>query len=158
MRSLFRTPLPDHPLVYVNEAYERITGYSPLKALGRNCRYLQGEESSPEVVQSMREAIDAERPVSVELINYRKNGEPFWNRVELTPLCNKAGETTHFVGFRPILPTESRLRRQPNGELRWSPNNEQLSSTCSIGWMDWWETWQGYLSRPKPRDDRACVL
>jgi PAS domain S-box-containing protein len=92
--------LADNPLVYVNEAYERITGYTAAEALGRNCRYLQGEATSDEAAATMRAAIDAERPVSVELVNYRQDGEPFWNRVEITPLRDEAGELTHFVGFQ----------------------------------------------------------
>ncbi|PSQ65084.1 MAG: bacterio-opsin activator [Halobacteriales archaeon SW_9_67_24] len=92
--------LADNPLVYVNEAYERITGYTTAEALGRNCRYLQGEATGDEAVATMRAAIEAERPVSVELINYRKDGEPFWNRVEITPLRDEAGDLTHFVGFQ----------------------------------------------------------
>lgn len=90
---------PDNELVYVNDAFERLTGYDKSDALGRNCRFLQGEESDPEAVSAMRQAVEDRRPVAVELINYRKDGEPFWNRVELAPVYSD-GEATHIVGFQ----------------------------------------------------------
>ena len=91
---------PDNELVYVNDAFERLTGYDKSYALGRNCRFLQGEESDPEAVSAMRRAVEDRRPVAVELINYRKDGEPFWNRVELAPVYGDGGEATHMVGFQ----------------------------------------------------------
>ncbi|WP_416838466.1 bacterio-opsin activator domain-containing protein [Haloferax sp. DFSO52] len=92
--------LPDRPLVYVNEAFESMTGYSAATALGRNCRYLQGPKTDPERVAELRAAIDAEESASVELLNYRENGETFWNRVNLAPLSGPNGEVTHYVGFQ----------------------------------------------------------
>ncbi|ELZ94956.1 bacterio-opsin activator [Haloferax mucosum ATCC BAA-1512] len=92
--------LPDRPLVYVNEAFESMTGYSEDAALGRNCRYLQGPKTDPEQVTALRRAIDAEESASVELLNYREDGESFWNRVDVAPLSGPDGEVTHYVGFQ----------------------------------------------------------
>ncbi|WP_148413655.1 bacterio-opsin activator domain-containing protein [Haloferax sp. KTX1] len=92
--------LPDRPLVYVNEAFETMTGYSADAALGRNCRYLQGPNTDPERVAELRRAIEAEESASVELLNYRANGETFWNRVDVAPLRGPGGEVTHYVGFQ----------------------------------------------------------
>ncbi|EMA05992.1 bacterio-opsin activator domain-containing protein [Haloferax denitrificans] len=92
--------LPDRPLVYVNEAFETMTGYSADAALGRNCRYLQGPNTDPERVAELRRAIEAEESASVELLNYRANGETFWNRVDVAPLSGPDGEVTHYVGFQ----------------------------------------------------------
>jgi len=92
--------LPDRPLVYVNEAFETMTGYSADAALGRNCRYLQGPNTDPERVAALRRAIEAEESASVELLNYRANGETFWNRVDVAPLSGPDGEVTHYVGFQ----------------------------------------------------------
>ena len=91
---------PDMPLVYVNAAFERITGYSPEYAVGRNCRFLQGDATREEPVAEMRAAIDAGEATSVELQNYRQDGELFWNEVTIAPLRNAAGEITHYVGFQ----------------------------------------------------------
>jgi PAS domain S-box-containing protein len=92
--------LEDNPVVYANEAFERLTGYPRETVVGRNCRFLQGEASDPEAVREMAEAIADERPVSVELVNYRADGTAFWNEVTIAPLRNAAGTVTHFVGFQ----------------------------------------------------------
>jgi PAS domain S-box-containing protein len=91
---------PDEPLTYVSDGFTRVTGYSPEEALGRNCRFLQGEATDPMVVESIREAIDDREPFQGALLNYRKNGEPFWNRLSLAPFAVDGGETTHYVGIQ----------------------------------------------------------
>jgi PAS domain S-box-containing protein len=90
----------DEPLVYINEAFQRLTGYEADTALGQNCRFLQGAETETGPVDTMRRAIDAEEPASVELINYRKDGSKFWNKIDIAPILNDAGELTHYVGFQ----------------------------------------------------------
>ena len=92
--------LPDNPMVYVNDAYEELTGYVAEDVLGRNCRFLQGPDTDEEPVREMREAIDAEEPVSVELINYREDGTPFWNQVTIAPIYDGDGDVSHYVGFQ----------------------------------------------------------
>jgi PAS domain S-box-containing protein len=92
--------LPDEPLIYVNDAFERLTGYSVDEAVGRNCRFLQGEESDEEAVTTMRAAIENDEPTAVELRNYRKDGTEFWNRVEIAPIREADGEVTHYVGYQ----------------------------------------------------------
>jgi PAS domain S-box-containing protein len=91
---------PDNPMIYVNDAFERLTGYPKERTVGRNCRFLQGEETDPEATDTMREAVNTGEPTSVELVNYRENGEQFWNQVTIAPVRNADGETTHFVGFQ----------------------------------------------------------
>jgi len=91
---------PDTPMVYVNDAFERLTGYDKDRSIGRNCRFLQGDDSDPAAIGAMREAVDEGESVSVELRNYRKDGEPFWNRVDIAPVHGDDGSVTHFVGFQ----------------------------------------------------------
>lgn len=91
---------PDNPLIYVNDAFEALTGYTKAETVGRNCRFLQGEESDSDAVAVMREAIDRKEPMSVELMNYRKNGESFWNKIDIAPIRNEDGEATNYVGFQ----------------------------------------------------------
>ena len=90
----------DNPLIYANEAFERLTGYPRDAAIGDNCRFLQGEDSDPEGIAAMRTAVEEGKPVSVELVNYRRDGEPFWNEVTIAPLTDADGRITHFVGFQ----------------------------------------------------------
>lgn len=92
--------LQDEPLVYVNEAFERLTGYSVAEAIGRNCRFLQGDATDEAPVTRLREAIENDEATAVELQNYRKDGTEFWNRVEIAPIRSVDGETTHYVGYQ----------------------------------------------------------
>jgi PAS domain S-box-containing protein len=92
--------LPDNPMVYINEAYEELTGYDAELALGRNCRFLQGPDTEEAAVAEMREAIENREPVDVEVINYREDGTPYWNHVTIAPLFDEDGDLTHFVGFQ----------------------------------------------------------
>ncbi|NHX36499.1 MULTISPECIES: sensor histidine kinase [Halolamina] len=91
---------PDNPLIYANDKFSELTGYRQEETLERNCRFLQGENTDPRPVAEMREAIDAEEPVTVELRNYRKDGTEFWNRVTIAPVTDHMGEVTHYVGFQ----------------------------------------------------------
>lgn len=90
----------DEPLIYVSDEFVELTGYSEQEALGQNCRFLQGEETSEERVATMRAAIDAEEPVTVTLRNYRKDGTMFWNRVTITPVTDTSGAVTHLLGYQ----------------------------------------------------------
>ncbi|MDY3560118.1 PAS domain S-box protein [Gemmata sp. JC673] len=91
---------PDHPLVYVNPGFERITGYPAAEALGRNCRFLQGKGTDPSAVAAVRAALRDGRPALVELLNYRKDGKPFWNALTVAPVRDEAGALTHFVAIQ----------------------------------------------------------
>ncbi|WP_340098343.1 PAS domain S-box protein [Salinibaculum salinum] len=90
----------DNPLIYVNEGFEALTGYSEAEILGRNCRFLQGEATREEPVAEIRKAVEKEEPVSVELRNYRKDGRQFWNRVSIAPVRDDAGTVENYVGFQ----------------------------------------------------------
>ncbi|WP_435068402.1 PAS domain-containing protein [Haloplanus sp. C73] len=90
----------DNPIVYVNERFEEITGYDSTEAFGRNCRFLQGEDTDPETRRVLREHIDAAEPVSVDIVNYRKTGERIWQNIDISPVHNDEGEVTNFVGFQ----------------------------------------------------------
>ncbi|GGJ02934.1 hypothetical protein GCM10008995_10900 [Halobellus salinus] len=90
----------DEPLVYVNDTFVELTGYTREEAIGRNCRFLQGPDTREEPVAEMRAAIDAERSVTVTLRNYRTDGSMFWNRVTISPVRDAAGTVTHLLGFQ----------------------------------------------------------
>jgi len=103
--------MSDMPLVYANAAFERMTGYPPAYAVGRNCRFLQGEGTRTEPVERMRNAIEAGEPTTVELRNYRRNGEKFWNEVTIAPLRDDEGAITHYVGFQQDVTRRKRAER-----------------------------------------------
>jgi len=107
---------PNEPLVYVNESFVELTGYDRSDIIGRNCRFLQGDDSNPEAVARMRAAIEAEEPVSVELVNYDKDGEPFWNRVDIAPIRNEDGDVDYMVGFQTDI--SERVRAEQRAERR----------------------------------------
>jgi two-component system cell cycle sensor histidine kinase/response regulator CckA len=92
--------LPDNPIIYVSHGFERITGYPADEALGRNCRFLQGPETDPEMLNVIREAIRSGRECSVELLNYRKDGTKFWNAISVTPVRDDDQRLTYFVGVQ----------------------------------------------------------
>ena len=76
--------VPDLPLVYVNPEFERITGYRFDEVVGRNCRFLQGPDTSPRAVARLRAALREQVPIELTILNYRKDGRPFWNQLRLT--------------------------------------------------------------------------
>lgn len=92
--------MPGNPIIYVNEGFERLTGYRRSEVIGRNCRFMQGPESDPAARLEIRSAIEEQRPCTVELLNYRKDGSTFWNRLSITPVRNVAGQVTHFIGVQ----------------------------------------------------------
>lgn len=90
----------DMPLVYANKAFENITGYTQEDTIGRNCRFLQGAEREQEGVKQLREAIKNKKPVEVTLRNYRKNGELFYNHLNMIPLFDTHGNLLYFLGVQ----------------------------------------------------------
>jgi len=102
---------PDNPLIYVNDAFEAVTGYGEAQILGNNCRMLQGPGTDSEAVATIREGIDAERPMTTQVLNYRRDGTPFWNRVTVTPIEDESGEVTHFLGFQQDVTEQQRTTR-----------------------------------------------
>lgn len=104
----------DRPLIYANEGFERLTGYPRDYALGRNCRFLQGEDTDPETVQTIRRAVEKAEPCTVEILNYRQDGTPFWNRLSITPVTDESGEVSHFIGVQ----SDVTARRKAEESLR----------------------------------------
>jgi PAS domain S-box-containing protein len=90
----------DEPIVYANTGFTEMTGYTMGEVLGRNCRFIQGENTDQSTVDTLRHAIDAGEPASVDILNYRKDGTPFWNRLEIVPIRDEAGDLTHYLGLQ----------------------------------------------------------
>lgn len=104
--------LPDAPLIYTNESFLLMTGYPREEVIGHNCRFLQGPDTDPDAVLELREAVQKGRKCQVQILNYRKDGTPFWNEVTVSPVQNTQGEVTHFLGIQ----TDTTARQMAEGE------------------------------------------
>jgi len=91
---------PDNPIVYANEAFELITGYDRDEILGRNCRFLQGEDRDQPEIERIREALRDQKSVTVTLRNYKKDGTLFYNRFSIRPLLDRHGRLVYYLGLQ----------------------------------------------------------
>lgn len=98
----------DNPIVLANQAFFDLTGYSAPEVIGRNCRFLQGPETDLESIEAIRRGL-AERAdhVDVELLNYRKDGTPFWNQLMISPVTDSSGKLIYYFASQKDV-TESR--------------------------------------------------
>jgi PAS domain S-box-containing protein len=163
----------DNPMVLVNQAFCRMTGYPPEELLGRNCRMLQGPQTDPDAVASLGQAIAARREVTVDLLNYRRGGDTFWSEVFVAPIYAADGSLRHFIGSQqdsterrrselaqdprlagPQAPRIASWRWEPlTGQMTWSEAASQvfgIAVPASVGFEDWAE-----LIHPDDRDDAA---
>ncbi|MFK7875722.1 MAG: PAS domain-containing protein [Paracoccaceae bacterium] len=92
--------LDDNPIVYVNQAFTRITGYARSASIGRNCRFLQGDGTSKTDVDKLRMGVESDDTVSVDILNFRANGEPFKNRLIVSPILDAHGKLAYFMGVQ----------------------------------------------------------
>ena len=116
----------DNPMIYVNDRFVEMTGYPESEAVGRNCRFLQGPETRAETVAELRRAIDAGKATTVELRNYRKDGELFWNRVTISPLRDESGDIVNWIGFQEDITGYKRRERELERQ------NERLEQFAGI--------------------------
>ncbi len=90
--------LPDMPLAYVNHAFETMTGYCREEVLGKNCRFLQGADTDPRTIEILRQTIEAEGSAHLDILNYRKDGTPFWNTLRMAPVFDDSGALIAYIG------------------------------------------------------------
>lgn len=101
----------DRPIVYVNPAFERLTGYRAAEVLGKNCRILQGDDREQPERARLRRAVADELPCTVVLRNYRKDGSLFWNELSIAPFRDETGAVTHYIGVQRDVTARVRLER-----------------------------------------------
>lgn len=83
---------PDNPIVFANDAFLRLSGYQRSEVVGRNCRFLQGPDTSVDDVSAIRDAISERKDISIDILNYRKDGRTFWNALFISPVSNQNGD------------------------------------------------------------------
>lgn len=107
LESIERSPIamvvtnprrPDNPIEVANEAFCALTGYSEREIVGRNCRFLAGAATEEAVRSQVRDAVGHQRPVLVDILNYKRDGTPFRNGVMIAPLFGEDGELDYFLG------------------------------------------------------------
>ena len=99
MSVVFSDPsLPDNPMIFVSDEFEEQTGYAPEEALGRNCRFMQGPDTNPHAIEAIRQGLKAETRFTIDILNYRKDGSPFLNRLRIRPIYDGDGRLMFFAG------------------------------------------------------------
>lgn len=132
---------PDNPIVDANEAFVRLTGYELGEILGRNCRFLAGPATEPEVRATVRDAVARGEPIVAELINYRKDGTPFRNVLMVAPVRDSAGEVALFIGSQMNAnsadgATGLRATRAKQAVANLTPRLRQVLALMSVGYRN----------------------
>ncbi len=99
MSVVFSDPsLPDNPMIFVRDEFEEQTGYRPEEALGRNCRFLQDRDTNAHAIEAIRQSLKAETRFTIDVLNYRKDGSEFLNRLRIRPIYDGDGRLMFFAG------------------------------------------------------------
>lgn len=98
--------VPDFPIIYASPTFELETGYRFEEIQGRNCRFLQGPGTDPRTIQAIRLALERRSDITVDILNYRKDGSPIWFRLHLSPLWNRHGRLMAYIGTQTPITAE----------------------------------------------------
>jgi len=153
---------PDNPIIFANNAFIDMTGYSREEIVGANCRFLQGPETDPKAVREVREAIQARTEVAVELVNYKKDGSSFWNALFISPVYNDSGDLIYFFASQ----LDVSRRRDAEDGLRQAQKMEalgQLTGGIAHDFNNLLQVMIGYLdmiqrTADKPQYDQQRIL
>jgi PAS domain S-box-containing protein len=137
--------LPDNPLVFVNEAFSQLTGYAADEVLGRNCRFMQAPESDPGAISQIRASITAGREITAEILNLRKDGTPYWNKLFISPIRDRSGDIMFFLSTQvDVTQVHEAARTQAAlqaSQKKLDETNERLRLTLAVagagGSWDW---------------------
>ncbi|WP_096200440.1 GGDEF domain-containing protein [Bacillus sp. FJAT-45350] len=97
----------DNPVIYMNPGFTKLTKYTREEVIGKNCRFLRGKDTDSQAMEDIRIAIKNKEPITTELLNYKKDGTPFWNELKIRPIFDDYGELLYFVGIQ----TDVTIRR-----------------------------------------------
>lgn len=99
---------PDNPIIFCNAAFEKISGYQRKEIIGHNCRFLQQQDRSQPARATLAKAVAEGTECTIEIRNYKKNGDLFWNELYMAPVKNSKGEVTHFIGVQNDITTRKK--------------------------------------------------
>lgn len=155
---------PDNPIVACNDAFTALTGFAREEILGRNCRFLAGPDTEPWLTESLRTGIRLRQPVMVEILNYRKSGEPFRNAVMVAPVFDARGEAEYFIGSQVEIaadvPRAGDVRRQAAHEAvaRLTPRQRQVLIEMARGRLNKQIAWHLDLTERTIKMHRAALF
>ena len=156
--------LPDNPVVAANRPFCALTGYDEAEIVGRNCRFLAGEETEPQLTAHIREAIRSLRPTLTELLNYRKDGTPFRNAVLIAPIFGPEGEAAWFLGSQVEVgdgaagPAAFRQQRARDLVGTLSPRQREVLREMAGGYRNKQIAWRLSLSEKTVKMHRSLLL
>lgn len=110
---------PDNPIIFCNLAFEKITGYSRPEIIGHNCRFLQQQDRGQPARAILADAVANGKECRIEIRNYRKNGDLFWNELYMSPVRDQNGQITHFIGVQ----NDITLRKKAELDLQVQKDN-----------------------------------
>jgi len=104
--------LPDNPVVFANKAFLKLTGYTRDEIIGKNCRFLQGAKTDPDDIAKIRDAIQNEEDIAIDLLNYRKDGTSFWNALFMSPVIDESGKLLYFFASQVDVTERKQLEQE----------------------------------------------
>jgi PAS domain S-box-containing protein len=155
---------PDNPIEIANEAFCALTGYPEREAVGRNCRFLAGNSTEAWLTEHIRGAIQARRPVLVDILNYRRDGTEFRNGVMITPLFDESGELEWFLGSQIDLGLDSpslfSVRRERAAALvrTLPPRQREVLGRIAHGLLNKQIAWELKISEKTVKMHRAHLI
>jgi PAS domain S-box-containing protein len=156
--------LPDNPVVAVNDPFCELTGYPRDEIIGRNCRFLAGEDTEPWQTQSVRDAIRSLRPSLTELLNYKRDGTPFRNALLIAPVLNAEGQANWFLGSQvdvssdATAPLALRQRRAAQMIGALSKRQREVLREMALGYRNKQIAWRLSLSEKTVKMHRSLLL
>lgn len=156
--------LPDNPIIAVNQAFCDLTGYGEDEILGRNCRFLAGPATEPWLTERIRQGTRDRKPTLVEILNYKRNGQPFRNAVLVAPIFLPDGELEYFIGSQVELPEDeiglssSRHRRAVEIVRTLSPRQREVLEQIAAGYRSKQISYNLSLSEKTVKMHRSLLL
>ena len=126
----------DNPILYANPSFSQMTGYSVEEVIGKNWRFLHGDDTAPEAIDEIGAAISERRSASVTMVNYRKDGQPFWNELKISPVFAQDGELEYFVGLQTDITQRKELDKLREDFVSTVSHELRTPLTSIMGWTE----------------------